>query len=85
MNDQSKQPFHRLVREFSNTGALLEAQGEQPDTIAEAMVLGRRSPGPALTTPGGYRKVWSTQGYGPVGPLCAQETRNSFEKFWSLQ
>jgi hypothetical protein len=38
MNDQSKQPFHRMVREFSNTGALLESQGEQPDTIAEAML-----------------------------------------------
>jgi hypothetical protein len=35
--------------------------------------------------PGGYRKVWNLPGDRPVGLLCAQEVRNPFEKFWSLQ
>ena len=38
MSAENLEPFRRLVGEFSNTGALLESQGEQADTIAEAMV-----------------------------------------------
>jgi hypothetical protein len=38
MQNETKQTFRRLVGEFSNTGALLEAHGDRPDTIAEAML-----------------------------------------------